>query len=262
MSLSMDNARDISRDIGHANFRLETPVQLPADEVHLWRIDLEALAADEAHSSTILSDDERARAARFHFPIHRQYFIAGRALLRRILAAYLTADPKELTFSYSAKSKPALAGAHANRISFNISHSGEIALIAVTRNRQIGVDVEFIRHDFDTAAIATRFFSEVEQEQLAALSPAERHETFFRCWTRKEAYIKATGEGLSLPLRQFDVSIAAQSQDALLATRPDAAESKRWSLRDVAVKDGYAGAICVSGNDWKLVGWSSQKFFA
>jgi 4'-phosphopantetheinyl transferase len=244
-------------DIAHAGFRIDGTVPLAADEVHLWRVDLEAIAGEEAQWSNILSDDERTRAARFHFQIHRQYFIAGRALLRRILAAYLAADSKELTFSYSSKNKPALAGTYANRLSFNISHSGEIALIAVTQNRQIGVDVELIRHDFDTAAIATRFFSEVEQEQLAALPAEQRHETFFRCWTRKEAYIKATGEGLSLPLRQFDVSIAPGSQDALLATRPDSAESKRWLLRDVVVKTGYAGAICVSGNEWKLIGWSS-----
>jgi 4'-phosphopantetheinyl transferase len=253
MSLSTNNARDIA----HADFRVESPVRIAPDEVHLWRVDLEAIAGNEAHWTAIISDDERARGARFHFPIHRQYFIAGRAVLRRILAAYLSTDPKELTFSYSTKSKPALAGAHANRISFNVSHSGEIALIAVTQNHQIGVDVELIRRDFDTAAIATRFFSEAEQEQLAALPSERRHETFFLCWTRKEAYIKATGEGLSLPLRQFDVSIAPHSQNALLATRPDAAESKRWSLRDVAVKAEYVGAVCVSGNDWKLVDWSS-----
>lgn len=245
------------RHIAHADFHVDSTIRLATDEVHLWRVDLDEVAGNEAHWSTIVSEDERARGARFHFPIHRQYFIAGRAILRRILAAYLAADAKALTFSYSAKNKPSLAGQHMNRISFNLSHSGDMALIAVTQNRQVGVDVELIRHDFEAAAIATRFFSEVEQEQLAALPAEERHETFFRCWTRKEAYIKATGEGLSLPLRQFDVSIAPGSQDALLATRPDAAESKRWSLRDVEVKTGYAGAICVSGNDWKLVGWSS-----
>jgi 4'-phosphopantetheinyl transferase len=248
----------LSMDIAHAGFRIDGPVKLAADEVHLWRVDLEATASDEAQWSAILSDDERARAARFHFQIHRQYFTAGRALLRNILAAYLAAEPKELAFSYSTKSKPALAGAHANRLAFNVSHSGDVALIAVTRNRQIGVDVELIRHDFDTAAIATRFFSDAEQGQLAALPPEQRHEAFFRCWTRKEAYIKATGEGLSLPLRQFDVSIEPRSQNALLATRPDASESKGWSLRDIVVKPGYAGAVCVSGAEWKLLDWASQ----
>lgn len=244
-------------NIAHPGFQIEAPVILAPDEVHLWRVDLEAVAGEEAHWSTIVSDDERARGARFHFAIHRQYFIAGRAILRRVLAAYLAADPGDLKFSYSAKNKPALAGPHLDQISFNVSHSGEMALVAVTQHRQVGVDLEFIRHDFDTAAIATRFFSAVEQEQLAALPPDERHETFFRCWTRKEAYIKATGDGLSLPLHQFDVSIAPRDQNALLAARPDAAESKRWCLRDVDVKSGYAGAICVSGNDWKLIRWSS-----
>ncbi len=254
MSLSTDNnPREHTGDSTEASLRIDGPIPLAADEVHLWRVDLQAVAGDEAHWSTILSDDERARGARFHFPIHRQYFIAGRAFLRRILAAYLGASAKGLTFSYSDKNKPALARPNLHRISFNLSHSGDIALIAVTQSRQIGVDVELIRRDFDTAEIAARFFSDTEQEQLAALSAERRHEAFFLCWTRKEAYIKATGEGLSLPLRQFDVSIAPGSQDALLATRPDAAESKRWSLRDIRVMPGYAGAICVTGNEWKLV---------
>ena len=161
---------------------------------------------------------------------------------------------------YSPKNKPALGGAHADSgLTFNVSHSGGVALFAVTRNRQIGVDVEHVRHDFETAAIAARFFSQREREQLAALAPEQRHEAFFRCWTRKEAYIKATGDGLSLPLSQFDVSIAVDDDNALLATRPDTLESKRWTLRDVHAGQGYCGALCVAGAGWKLVSWSGNS---
>ena len=249
----------LSMDIAHAGFRIDTTLALGADEVHLWRVDLQATAGAEDQWSAVLSPDEKARAARFHFEIHRQYYTAGRAVLRQVLAGYLAADPKELMFTYSPKNKPALGGAHAESgLTFNVSHSGDIALFAVTRHRQVGVDVEHIRHDFDTAAIANRFFSSVEQEQLAALPFEQRHDAFFRCWTRKEAYIKATGEGLSLPLHQFDVSFAPHNQNALLATRPDQAESKRWSLRDVEVKLGYAGALCVSGTGWNLIDWSGK----
>jgi 4'-phosphopantetheinyl transferase len=246
-------------DIAHASFRINAGLTLGAEDVHLWRIDLGAIAPEEDQWLEFLSQDERTRAARFHFEVHRQYFTAGRAILRQVLAAYLGADPKELQFSYSEKDKPSLGGAWAKSgLCFNLSHSGEIALVAFTRNRQIGVDVELLRHDFDTAAIAARFFSAIEQEQLAALPSEQRHEAFFLCWTRKESYIKATGEGLSLPLHQFDVSLAPGERNALLATRPNAAESERWSLRDITVKYGYAGALCVSGTGWKLTDWSGS----
>jgi 4'-phosphopantetheinyl transferase len=177
-----------------------------------------------------------------------------------ILAAYLTTDPKELRFSYSKKEKPLLGPEHAGSdIKFNISHSGGIALLAFTRRREIGVDVEQLRRDFDVAAIARRFFSEKEQEQLAALAAQENFEGFFRCWTRKEAYVKATGEGLSLPLRQFDVSIAADDHDALLSTRPDDSEAALWSLREVPAGAGYVAALCVRGRAWQLKHWSGPS---
>jgi 4'-phosphopantetheinyl transferase len=240
--------------IRHSVAHPDTRFILGSSDVHFWRVDLKAAAGEENQSLAVLSDDEQARASRFHFQVDRRYFIAARAMLRKVLAGYLAVDPGKLTFIYSPKNKPGLGGAHANDgLSFNISHSGDIALIGCTRDRRIGVDVELIRNDFDTAAIAARFFSAAEQNQLAALPPEHRHEAFFRCWTRKEAYIKATGEGLSLPLDQFDVSLAPHDQNALLATRPDELESNQWSLRDLVVAPGYAAALCVSGTNWNLV---------
>lgn len=224
------------------------------DEVHLWWVDLQAVAAREEHWSRTLSSDERLRAGRFHFEKDRRFYVATRSILRQLLAGYLAIPATDLTFTYSAREKPALGGSLANcGLTFNVSHSGGIALLACTRNRQIGADVEKIRSDFDTAAIAARFFSPKEQDQLAALPVEQRHEAFFRCWTRKEAYIKAGGEGLSLPLREFDVSLEPGSRDALLATRPNASEKELWSLRDLEARPGYAAAICVSGSDWRLV---------
>jgi 4'-phosphopantetheinyl transferase len=114
------------------------------------------------------------------------------------------------------------------------------------------VDVEQIRQNFDHEAIASRFFSRQEQQQLAALPAAERYRGFFRCWTRKEAYIKAEGSGLSLPLHQFDVSLGAGDSSLLLATRPDSAEAARWTLREVQAGDGYVAALCVQGDGWRL----------
>ena len=120
------------------------------------------------------------------------------------------------------------------------------------RGRALGVDVEQLRENFDHAAIARRFFSEQEQHQLAALTPSERYHGFFRCWTRKEAYIKAQGAGLSLPLHQFDVSLKPGDLNALLATRPDSVEASRWSLQEVMAGEGYVGAVCVRGHGWRL----------
>jgi len=245
-------------DIVNSDSSVEAPLELSPDAVHLWRVNLEAVSGAESRWSEILSEDERIRAARFHFDQDRRYFIAGRALLRCVLAEYLGTEAKDLKFEYSEKSKPALGGDYrASKLHFNISHSGGIALFAIS-GRRIGVDVEQIRHDFDTAAIAERFFSTHERKQLAALPLDEQHEAFFRCWTRKEAYIKATGDGLSLPLSQFDVSITANDRNALLATRPDELEATQWSLQDVQVGAGYCGAVCVFGAGWKLIDWNSS----
>jgi 4'-phosphopantetheinyl transferase len=238
-------------NISDAAFQIETRLDLPEDEVHLWQVDLAIVAKGEPRWEKILSADERARAARFHFSQDRQYFTATRALLRMLLGSYVDSDPMELVFSYSDKEKPSL-NPSASRVEFNVSHSGGIALLAFTRERSLGVDVEQLRENFDHEAIARRFFSEQERRQLAELTPSERFHGFFRCWTRKEAYIKAQGTGLSLPLDQFDVSLRPGEVNALLATRPDSAEAAQWSLREVPVSDGYLAALCVRGQGWHL----------
>ena len=242
-----------SLNTGQAEFRIESPRNLAVNQVHLWRLNLQARARGVEKWQSILSADEKSRAARYHREIDRQYFIAARATLRQILGSYLQTDPAALVFAYSEKEKPSLGGTEAaSGIEFNISHSGSIALLAFARQREIGVDVEQIRRDFETAKIAARFFSAAEQKQLAALPEEQRSEAFFLCWTRKEAYIKATGKGLSLPLHQFDVSLAPKEQNALLACRPDPQERAKWVMRDIQVPEGYAAAICVSGIGWTL----------
>jgi 4'-phosphopantetheinyl transferase len=242
-------------NITNAGFRVPQ-VELAEDEVQLWRVDLEAIRSQESRWQELLSSDERNRAARFHFAADRQRFVASRAWLRTILAAFLATEPSELNFSYSKNDKPSLGAARAGSdITFNVSHSGGIALYAFARLREIGVDVEQIRRDFDVESIAHRFFSASEQKYLAGLPESEKVEAFFRCWTRKEAYIKATGEGLSLPLSQFDVSLAALETNALLATRPDSAEAEQWMIREVSGGAGYSAALCVRGRDWRLTHW-------
>ncbi len=239
-------------------FRFEAPLALPENEVQLWRADLDALASDEIRWQQLLAIDEQKRAARFHFARDRQRFTAARAILRIILGGYLRVEAFDVDFCYSKKEKPYLAQRHADSgITFNLSHSGGIALYAFARRRELGVDVEKIGRDVDVAGIARRFFSEHEQKQLLQLPANEQVEAFFRCWTRKEAYIKATGDGLSLPLSQFDVSLEPGSSDALVVTRPDPAEAKCWLLREVPAGDGYLAAVCVRGRDWSLISWNA-----
>ncbi len=240
-------------NISDPAFQLRTRIALPEDEVHLWRIDLAAVAQEEQRWKQILSADEQERAARFHFSRDRQCFTATRGLLRTILAGYIDSDPSELVFSYSQREKPSLTPSPTgSQVEFNVSHSGTIALLAFARGRALGVDVEQLRDNFDHDTIAHRFFSEEEQRQLAALSPSERYHGFFRCWTRKEAYIKAQGTGLSLPLHQFDVSLKPQEGNALLCTRPDPTEAAQWSLQEVPAAEGYVAALCVRGRGWSL----------
>lgn len=248
-----------SMNISDPDVQIEPCPDLPEDEVHVWRVDLEAIRGNESRWQRLLSPDELTRASRFHFPADRQRFTASRALLRMLLAGYVGSDPKDLTLSYSKKEKPFLGGDHAGSgVTFNVSHSGGIALLAFARSREIGIDVEQVRRDFDVEAIARRFFSAREQEDIAVLPNEEKFEAFFRCWTRKEAYVKATGDGLSLPLRQFDVSVEPGSHDALLATRPNGSHAGLWSLREAPAGPGYVAALCASGHDWRLREWSGK----
>lgn len=226
---------------------------LPPDEVHLWRIDLDRVAVAEARWQHILSGEELARAKRFRFSRDRQNFSATRALLRIILGRYVDSNPETIVFRYSQENKPSLElGPGASPVEFNVSHSGSRALLAFARGREVGVDIELVRSNFDYESLARHFFSPAEQKELAAIEPPEKCRGFFRCWTRKEAYIKANGAGLSLPLDGFDVSLKMGEKNALLATRPDGGESARWSLREIEAGDGYEGALCVQGSGWVL----------
>jgi len=247
-------------NISDPAFHLAAPLALPENEVQLWRLDLEAVAAAEGRWQQLLSGDERTRARRFLAAQVRRHFVATRGLLRILLAGYLGTEPARLKFHYSVREKPGLAEPYAaSGICFNVAHSGGVALLGFGRRREIGVDVEQVRRDLDVDAIARRFFSAEEQKQLTAVSSAERYEAFFRCWTRKEAYLKARGEGLWLPLDQFDVNLEAGADNALLATRPDPSEAAQWSLREVAVGPGYLAALCVAGHGYHLQDWKGRS---
>jgi medium-chain acyl-[acyl-carrier-protein] hydrolase len=227
------------------------PPDLAGHEVHVWRTPLEQPPEYLQSLWQMLAPEELQRANRFHFDKDRRHYVACRGVLRLLLGRYLGREPSGLTFAYNPQGKPRLAGDEAGRLCFNVSHSHGLALIAVARGREIGVDVERIRPEFAGERVAERFFSPVEVAELRALAEPERMEAFFACWTRKEAYLKATGMGLSLPLDCFDVSLTP-GEAALKATRHDPAAIRRWSLRDLAPGPGYAGALAVEGHGWRL----------
>ena len=218
-------------------------------DVHVWRAALDRPPDRVAALAALLSPDERDRAARFHFARDRRRYTVGRGVLRRLLGAYLGVPGDGLVFSYGPQGKPALASGD---LRFNLAHTGAVALYAVTRRREVGVDIEGFRPDFATDEIAERFFSDAERRALRALAPAERCRAFFSCWARKEAYIKALGGGLSIPLDGFDVSLAPGEPAALLATRPIAADAARWTLAEIEAGPDAAAALAVEGRGWRL----------
>ena len=172
--------------------------------------------------------------------------------LRDILARYLQCKPKELSFSINKYGKPVIDG---QKREFNLSHSGNYVLIAVAQERKVGIDVEKIRSNMEIENMASRFFSPIEASELMALPPEQRDLAFFNCWTRKEAYIKAQGLGLSLPLDSFDVSLSPGEPAILRATRPDAEEASRWTLFSLDVDPRYAATLAVEGQDKNLRFW-------
>jgi len=230
------------------------------NEVHVWRADLETVAARLRSLQDILSPDEQAKADCFHFSKDRECFIAARGLLRVILSRYLGLEPGQLRFSYSGHGKPALTNALGQDIlNFNMSHSHQLALYGFTRGRKIGIDLERINTDFACEEIAERFFSPRERAVLRTLSPELKHEAFFNGWTRKEAYIKAMGQGLAFPLHRFEVSLVPGEPAALLNVEGDSAETSRWSLRELEPDSDYAAALAVEGHNWQLKCWQWRE---
>jgi 4'-phosphopantetheinyl transferase len=227
---------------------------LNAHEIHIWRITLDRPDWLVEHLRRWLAPDERARADRFHFDHDRARFIVMRGALRSILGGYLGAEPSQLQFVHGSHGKPTLS-TPCGQLCFNVSHSKKLGLCAISRHSEIGVDLEYIHPVAEAELIADRFFSSQEKAMLQSLPANQRQAAFFNCWTRKEAFIKAIGEGLSHPLDQFDVAVVPGEPARFLSIGGDTQEALRWSLYHLSPGVGYTGALAAKGNDWQLSGW-------
>ena len=211
--------------------------------IDLWVWSLTPPPAGAARLAAHLSGDERTRAARFLDPAHGAQFTAGRGRLREILATYTGASPDTLQFHYGAAGKPQLTGTSAAP-AFNLSHTGDLAALAVTPAHPLGIDIEAVRPLKED--IAERFFSTAEVRALQAHPPSERMAAFTRCWTRKEAFVKATGDGLGFPLDAFDVSIGTGQPPAIQRIAgQNPAEVALWRLLHINPAPGIIGAIAL-----------------
>ena len=235
-------------------------LQLQAHEVHVWRASLAVPEFAIQDLQRVLAEEEVARVALFHFVKDSNHWIVARGILRSLLGRYVNIAPSQLRFGSNAYGKPFLVfPALSPQLQFNVSHSQDLALFAFTYNRQVGIDVEYKRADVNYEALAKVSFSPNEQARLHSLQYDLKQEAFFNCWTRKEAYIKARGEGFSIPTDQFDVSFLPGEPAALLQNREDPREITRWSLQELMPGIGYAGALSVEGVGWRLRCWQWQR---
>jgi 4'-phosphopantetheinyl transferase len=228
------------------------PVELTAGEVHVWCAALARPAEEVAELASLLSPDEQERAARYRVTTAREQFGVSRALLRVLLGRYLDRDPSRLEFRPGPQGKPALAGPAP--LSFNVSHSYGVALFAVRAGGEVGVDLEQVRPFENDLGLAERFFCAAEAAALRALGD-ERRAAFFHVWTRKEAYLKASGLGLAGGLERVEVSVPPDDPPRVLRIDGVADAARRWSLRALSPLPGYVGALAVEGHDYRLRCW-------
>ncbi len=227
--------------------------------LHIWHACIDLHHGERQKLEKLLSTAERAKANRYHFEKHRNRFICGRGITRTILGKYLGIDPAQVNFQILAHGKPGLASIHASaQLCFNLSHANERMLLAVTPGVETGIDLEYVRDDINAGFIAERFFSKAEIQSIAGLDPSRRTHAFFQIWTRKEAYIKATGKGLSFPVQQLDLSNF--KQDSWTQIPQQAGQPAHWYGMDIDPGAGtFAAALVTSGKDHAIAHFSFNE---
>lgn len=222
-----------------------------ADTILVWHCSFEAHTSYILEYFELLSTDEKQKASRFKFEKDKHCYIITRGILRTLLGRYLNMAPDTITFKYTSFGKPDLD--FENVLKFNVSHSGTMAAFAFFQNQEIGVDIEKVRDDFDLLELAQNFFSKTEITALEKQAQKEVPRAFYRCWTRKEAFIKAEGSGLSFPLDQFAVTLDDDHKAELLETKWNPEEKQEWSLFSFTPADGYIAAVAVANPTVEIV---------
>jgi 4'-phosphopantetheinyl transferase len=236
-------------------FDLSGDLFLPEGEAHVWFVHLQEMSRHFDSVLEILAPDEVARAARFHFERDRNEYIFTRGFLRHIVGCYTGFAPHLVQFRYNSYGKPALAAEwRGDQLGFSLSHSRGVAVFAFTRDRQVGVDLEYMHQDVEFDQVAERLFSPREISLFRDLPEGKKPEAFFSCWTRKEAYVKARGEGMSLDLRSVDVAFAPEPPP-VFSVAADVSEAQRWSLADLPAPAGYTAAFAVEGVACRIRRW-------
>lgn len=249
------NSVDHSAD-GACSWRTpDTFPALAANDVHVWCVPLTADPPELKRLQQFLSSDETSRAERFLFEKHRHRFTVGRGYQRELLGRYLGTAPASVAFQYEGLGKPRLANTSAG-FCFNFSNSGDLGLLAIALNVELGVDIEVIREVSDMPGLANRFFCGQEATFISAQPGSQRLAAFFRCWTRKEAYLKAIGKGLTVPLNQVVVSLEATDPAEIISIGDSADEAAAWRLAHLQPADGYLGAIALPRHGDALSCWS------
>lgn len=230
---------------------------LPVDEVHVWRASMDVSTSDLAVFRSVLSEDEIQRAERFHFQRHCNHSIVSRGLLRTLLGRYLAMDPAALRFSYGRYGKPGLADGYndGGSLRFNLSHSNERVLYAITYDMDVGIDIEFLHRSVKMEPVICWNCSEREKEDLQTVPTNLRRRAFFNCWTRKEAYVKARGDGLAAHMNNISVSLLPGQPTLLLETEAGEEEATRWLLKEIKPGAGYVACLAIVGHGWQVRKW-------
>ncbi len=232
---------------------------LQAGHIHVWRAIVDVPSTRLQVYQDTLSPDEQERAQRFRAPQHRQRFTAARGILRHILARYLRQSPREIHFESGAFGKPCLQDPAERSLHFNVSHSGQWAVYAVSRDLEVGIDLEEDRDSLDYAGLAERICSPEELTVFQNLSQTEQRAAFFRCWTRKEAFVKALGHGFSFPLQNVTVTFTSDDPPRILNLQRNLSETdslpEDWSLFNLPLGQGFLGALAVAGRPSLIRGW-------
>jgi 4'-phosphopantetheinyl transferase len=232
--------------------KIPAKLHLTSEEVHVWCVIVNHFFSQIDLFAEVLDKDEKKKADSFYFQRDRIQYITSHTILRKILAGYLHTDPSKIMYQKNEYGKPALENSEEVQLEFNMAHSKDLALFAFALDKKVGIDIEYVNPEFTAFDIAERFFTQHENKELFGLPLEFRRRGFFNCWTRKEAFIKATGLGLSTPLNSFHVSLIPGEPAFLFHNDSARTQITEWSLKEIKLNRNYTGALCTLGAGYAI----------